>query len=177
MLEHIQGFLPIYATSIILAFSIFSGVWKIWRTYYPFMLYFITVQIGVSYLTYGQRLWVFKSSIIPTNHVITDFFLAFTNFAPMVLLYLSKYPFESKWHIQIRYILLWVTGFSLLEYAFFMSGLTTFHYGWNMGWSIIVWATSFIAVRLHHTHPHWAWLICFSGTAFMILYFDNQVGP
>ncbi|RAP75095.1 CBO0543 family protein [Paenibacillus montanisoli] len=175
MFKMIQNFFPLFVTSVILLFTFFSGAWKQWRRFYSSALFYICVQFGISYLTYEHTLWHFKESAITPNHVVTDFFIAFTNFVPMVILYLSWYPFQSRWMKQAAYVMAWIVTFAIIESTFNFLGLITFHNSWNLCWSIVVWAATFIVIRIHHTKPILAWAICLGCTAFLILWFDIPV--
>jgi hypothetical protein len=106
---------------------------------------------------------------------IQDYMLTFTCFAPMVLIYLSRYPYKSNWYMQIIYITFWGIFQWILESIFMFAKLISYHNGWNIGWSFLVWIFMFIGLRLHHTKPLWAWALCFASTAFMIVYFHIPI--
>lgn len=124
---------------------------------------------------YEYPLWTFRSSLIIPNHTIADFFLTFIMFPNLTLLYLSLYPFQSHWPKQVFYIGSWFIVEVVLEYLFMNAKLITYDHGWSFGWSCLVWLFLFIGLRLHHTRPLWAWVLCFVYTAFLILYFHIPV--
>jgi hypothetical protein len=124
---------------------------------------------------YRYPLWTFRKSFFNPNHTIFDFIVAFTFFTPIVLIFLSRYPYKSKWYKQMLYISAWVIFEVFIELLIFSAKLITYHNGWNFWWSSVVWVFLFIGVRLHHTKPLWAWLLCFAGTAFLIIYFHIPI--
>ncbi|WP_367759666.1 CBO0543 family protein [Ammoniphilus sp. 3BR4] len=128
-----------------------------------------------SILTYEHSLWHFKKTFMIPNHTIADFFIAFTNFPLIVLLYLSRYPHRSRFLKQFAYISFWIFTWTLIEYIFLLTKMITFHNGWHIGFSFLLWCIMFIALRLHHTRPLWAWLICLGYSVFVISYFKIPI--
>lgn len=147
------------------------GDWRNWRNYYPTILFTIIANFLITMLTYNHSLWHFEKTLFIPNHVLADIFMKFLNYPAMVLLYLARYPYNSRLSKQLTYLISWVIVFSLIEWMFVLTKITTHHNGWNMWWSIIVWLFMFVGFRIHHTKPLWAWLLCFVCTAFLIFYF------
>jgi hypothetical protein len=175
MLHTIISYLRLVFPFILLIGVWRFGDWKNWKKYYPTILFIICVDFFISILTYEYPLWTFQRSLLIPNHTITDFFITFTSFTQMVLIYLSRYPYKSRWYWQLVYVVLWVIFFSLIEIIFKFAKLITYDHGWNIGWSILIWLFIFSGLRLHHTKPLWAWLLCFSCTAFLIIYFHIPI--
>ncbi|MFL6562333.1 MAG: CBO0543 family protein, partial [Bacillus sp. (in: firmicutes)] len=113
--------------------------WRNWKKYYPTILFIISVDFFISILMYDYPLWTFHGSLIIPNHTIADFIIAFTTFSQIVLIYLSRYPYHSKWYRQIVYLALWVIFEVIIEGIFLFSNLISYHHGWNFGWSSVVW--------------------------------------
>lgn len=151
------------------------GDWKHFEKYYPSILFFLSVEFGISYLTSDYRFWIFEKGLLTPNHKITEYFLAFTSFPSIVFLYLSRYPNDSSWMKRIMYVVGWIMITSLFESIFKFGRMISYHNGWNFYWSIVVWIFMFVSIRLHYSKPLWAWLLCFACTAFMILYFHIPV--
>jgi len=151
------------------------GDWRNWRKYYPTVLFIISVDFLVSILMYPYPLWTYEPSLWIPNHTICDFLFTFTFFAPIAFIYLSRYPYRSKWYKQALYTAVWVVIECTVEGIVFLARLITYHNGWNFGWSCVVWLFLFTGLYLHHRNPLWAWLLCFSLTLFLILYFHMPI--
>jgi hypothetical protein len=175
MLHTIISYLRLVSPFILMIGVWRFGDWKNWQKYYPTILFMISVDFFISILMYEYPLWTFHGSLFIPNNTITDFFITFTFFSQVVLIYLSRYPYKSEWYRQLVYVALWVIFFSLYELIFKFAKLISYNHGWNFRWSILVWLFMFIGLRLHHTNPLWAWLFCFSGTAFLIIYFHIPI--
>ncbi len=168
-----------YMTLVVAFLTIFAawrfGNWRDWRKYYPTILFTVIVNFLITILTYNHSLWHFEKTLFIPNHVLADIFMKFLNYPAIVLLYLSRYPYNSRLPRQLTYLISWVVVFSLIEWMFVCTKITTYHNGWNIWWSIVVWVFMFIGFRIHHTRPLWAWLLCFVGTAFLIFYFHLPI--
>ena len=151
------------------------GDWSNWKKYYPTILFIISVDFFISILMYEHPLWTFRGSLFIPNHTIADFILTFLSFPSLTLVYLSLYPYQSSWTKQVLYLSLWFGFMVFMEVLFLFAKLISYNHGWNFGWSCVVWLFLFIGLRLHHTRPLWAWLLCFLCTAFLILYFHIPV--
>lgn len=171
----IASYLPIVIALLCLIAAWLFGDWRNWRTYYPTILFAICVDFFISLLIYNYPLWQFHQSAVTPNHTIADFFIAFTNLPCIVLVYLSKYPFKSHLWKQVVYAAVWPAIFTGIESLFLLIKMLTYHNNWNFWWSIAVWVFMFIGLRLHFTKPLWAWLLCFAGAVFLILYFHIPI--
>lgn len=166
---------PVF-TLICLIFAWRFKVWKSWREYYSTIVFVICVDFLIGLITYNHSLWHFEKSWFVYNHTFTDFYLAFIQFPLIVVLFLSRYPYNSRLSKKILYFIFWIGLLSFFEGTFLYStNLLTYHNGWNFGWSIVVWIATFIEIRLHYTKPLWAWFICFICTAFLIIYFKIPI--
>jgi hypothetical protein len=85
-------------------------------------------------------------------------------------MYLTRYPFKSRWLMQTAYITLWAVLWSLVEGVFVILKITTYHNGWNFGWTVLFWFIMFPTIRLHHTRPLLAWLVYVLFAMFVIPY-------
>ncbi|WP_176560063.1 CBO0543 family protein [Brevibacillus dissolubilis] len=175
MLYTIASVMTILVGVIILLAAWVYGDWRNWKKYYPTIIYIISVDLLITVLMYDYPLWHFEKTLFIPNHTLADFFICFVNFPPMMILYLSRFPFSSGFLKQSGYILLWTTIFSLVELMFHYMGLTSYHNGWTYWWSVIVWVFLFIGTRLHHTRPLWAWVLTFVMTLFLIFHFEIPV--
>ena len=151
------------------------GDWKNWKKYYPTILFLISVDFFISILIYDYPLWTLEGSFIFPNHTIIDFMMTLVCFPQMVLIYLSRFPYKSEWVKQLLYVTIWIITYIIIEMIFMSAKLISYHHGWNMWWSFLVWIFMFMGLRLHHTKPLWAWLLCFVCTAFLIIYFHIPI--
>ncbi|WP_405083770.1 CBO0543 family protein [Priestia megaterium] len=151
------------------------GDWRNWKNYYPTILFLIIVDFGISILLYEYPLWKFEKSLFFQNHTIIDFFIVLTEFCPMILIYLYRYPFQLRWFWQVGYIGIWSIFWIIVEGVFKFTNLISYHNNWNFFWSCLVWIFMFLGLLLHYIKPIWAWLLCFSCTAFLIIYFHIPV--
>ncbi|WP_446715567.1 CBO0543 family protein [Bacillus sp. OTU530] len=175
MLHTIISYLRLILPFLFLIGAWRFGDWKNWRKYYPTIVFYISVDFSISVLTYEYPLWLFHKSLLIPNHTITDFFMTFTAFPSVILLYLSRYPYTSRWSWQVSYVTLWVIFFTTVESVFKFAKLISYHNSWNFWWSVTVWAFMFVVLRLHHTKPLCAWLIYFICIVFLITYFDFPI--
>jgi hypothetical protein len=151
------------------------GDWRNWKKYYPTALYIVCVDFFVSLIMYDYPLWTFHGALLIPNHTVADFLISMTVFTQIAFIYLSNYPFYYQWYKQVIYIAFWVIFEVVSESIFMHAKLITYDHGWNFGWSILVWVFMFIGLRLHQTKPLLAWLLCFAGVAFLILYFHIPI--
>jgi hypothetical protein len=145
--------------------------WRNWRHYYPTILFVICIDFTISILTYEYPTWYFHPSVLSPNHTTADFLVAFTNLPPMVLLFLSRYPSLGPLSRQIAYMAAWGAAWTLVEGTFALTGMMSYHNGWNFGWSILFWQLMFPVVRLHDLRPLLAWLAILGFAVGGLLYF------
>ena len=149
--------------------------WRNWKKYYSTMLFVMTLSLVVSLLTYNKSLWYFAGTSFLPNHTLTDLFMVYLYYPPLILIYLSHYPFKKRLINQISYILLWTLMWAVVEGFYVLVGLNIHHNGWNIGWSTFIWFCMFIGIRLHFTRPLLTWILCFVLTVFMIIYFHIPI--
>ncbi|WP_420489656.1 CBO0543 family protein [Neobacillus vireti] len=151
------------------------GDWKNWKNYYPTLLFYISVNLGICYLIDDFPLWRYRDTLFINNHKIIDFFNTLIAFPALIFLYLSLFPVKSSWSRQVFYMICFMLIEILVEGVFMYGKLIVYSNGWNFWWSALVWIFIFIGVRLHFIKPLWAWVLSFTCTGFLILYFDIQI--
>jgi hypothetical protein len=149
------------------------GDWRNWKKYYPTILFIICLDFFSSILMYKHQLWTYEESFLIPNHTLTDFFISFSMFPAVVLIFLANYP--KKVVAQISWTLLWIFIFSLTEYIAILSGIATYHNGWNLGWSVLFNCITFPTLHLHYNKPLWAWLVGIPIGAFIIIHFGFSI--
>ncbi|HJV45833.1 MAG TPA: CBO0543 family protein [Bacillota bacterium] len=149
---------------------------KNYRLYYPTIAFIMVINLVASYLTYDHPLWYFQKSKLFPNDAMVDLWLTFVTFPLIVILYLSRYPYQSQWKRQFAYIAQWGFLFSLIEGIFIITKGLTYQNGWNFWWSVVVWLVMFPVFTLHHRKRYlWAWFICIGFLLFIIYYFDIPI--
>lgn len=175
MLKTFGLFLPYALSILILIVAYRYGDWRNWKKYYPTILFTISINLFSSVLTYDHWLWHFKKTFLIPNHTIADIVIKITNFPAIVLIYLTQYPFKSKLIRQFAYIAIWVVIWTLIEYCFVLTKMMTFHNGWHILFSFLLWWVLFLTLRIHHTRPLWAWFICLVYAVFVVSYFNIPI--
>jgi hypothetical protein len=145
--------------------------WKNWKTYYPTVLFICTINFINTIITSKYTLWHYEKTPLTPNSLTADFMVIFLNLTPMVLLFLSRYPYKSSFVKQGIYFMSWVTVNSILEAIFVSLHMMTYHHGWTYWWSVFLWAAMFILIRIHASNPLLAWLLCVFVTGFFIWHF------
>ena len=101
--------------------------------------------------------------------------MTYLYYPPLILIYLTYYPFEKHLTKQIGYILLWTLVWAVVEGFYVLVGLNTHHNGWNIWWTYIhlvlyVWwdTPSFYETVVNMG-------LCFLLTVFIIIYFGIPI--
>ncbi|WP_420490182.1 CBO0543 family protein [Neobacillus drentensis] len=160
---------------ILLIFACIYADWKNWRIYYPTIVFTVCIDFFITILTYEHSLWYFHKAFLAPNHTVADFFIAFTNYPLIVLVFLSLYPYKAQIWRKLAYIFIWSSLFTVIETIFLFLKLLSYHHVWTFWWSYVVWIFIFMAIIIHQKTPLFAWLLCFSCTIFLILYFHIPV--
>lgn len=156
---------------ISLCFCFWKGDWKHWKLYYPTMLYYIIVSINVSIILDDKPLWLFYGSS-PIDR-ICNYVLEVLVFPSIIIPFLSNFP---KRHLkQFFYLLAYVFVFSLFEAAFYVTKEIIYYNGWNLWYSVLLYAVIFPLLILHHRSPIVAWLVTFILTCGIMAYFGISI--
>jgi hypothetical protein len=142
------------------------GAWKRWREFYPTILYVITGNLVFCFVFRNYLLWSYNSFLGETYIGLINIFLIYP---PVVILYLTHYPEEKL--KQLFYILGWTAAGSLVEAITLFTGGITYHHGWNMLWSALIFLGMLILLRLHYKKSLAVWpisLLC--GIAASIIF-------
>lgn len=172
MLDTIAWYTPLILTVSLLIVTRHYSDWKNWRTYYPTILFINLVSLFAYILTVDNPLWLYHETFVFPNRMIHEFRLVFFVFPAIILLYLTFYPYKTVMLKQLGYIILWVLPLSIVEVVFVLLKIITFHNGWNIGWSGVIWFIIFPVIAIHHKKPIWVWLICAVFSVFVINYFN-----
>lgn len=130
--------------------------WRNWRIYYPTVLFMMALSLLENVLTSNHKLWMMVNGPFTTSSLANSLLVTFTTFPATVLLYLSYYP--QRVSRKIRYMLLWVSLYSIIEYIMVRLGYFIYANGWSLGWSVVFNVFIFPILRLHYKMPLLAWL-------------------
>lgn len=147
--------------------------WRNWKKYHSTILYMIVFALLYDVLTYNYSLWIFSDFFLPT-HTLNSLAVTFVGFSCSVLIFLSRFPKQSKIK-QIIYIALWVILYVAIEYFFVVIDLFHYDNGWNIWWSGLLDATLFPMLLLHHKKPLLAYLISILLVICYFLVFDVPI--
>lgn len=176
MVDLIAWYLPFILTISLLIVTWRYGDWRNWRKYYPTILYIVLVNLFSYVLTFNYPLWLFHKTFLIPNRMLNEFRLDFLFMPALILLYLTYYPFGVARLRQFVYIMAWGTFCSLAEAFYMFTNVYTYHNGWSIWWSAIVWYLMFVVMAIHLKKPPWAWLICLFFSVFVIFYFNIPLG-
>ncbi|MBL0386082.1 hypothetical protein JJB07_05390 [Tumebacillus sp. ITR2] len=169
-----SGLVLLTSVSWLVAYWIF-GDHKRWREYYATALFICMWDFISTILTFHYGLWRFERTMISPSHVQADFSIVFTHLLPMGMLIPARYPYKSGWWKQGWFLLFFLAVNSGLEAIFHAAHLISYYHGWNYAWSVALWGMMILAIRIHYTHPIWAWVFNIAMTAFIIWHFKIPI--
>ena len=79
----------IIITSILIIVAWRFSDWRNWKKYYSTMLFTIALSVTITLLTYNKSLWYFHGTLFLSNHVLTDLWIVYVYYPPLILIYLS----------------------------------------------------------------------------------------
>ncbi|WP_270179435.1 CBO0543 family protein [Alkalihalobacillus sp. CinArs1] len=163
--------ISIFVSALFLLASIRYGDWKNWQRYYPTMLYMVINAVLYNVITYEYPTWEWEdvTGVFP-NHTLLDFWIIFTQFPVVVLIYLTNYPTSFKKRL-IRF-LVWVGIFSGLEAIVLQVDYIVYNNDWSLWWSILFNVTTFTFIPLHQRHPIFTWVLSFVFIAMLCMIFE-----
>ena len=166
MVDIIAWYLPFILTILLLLVTWRYGDWRNWRKYYQTILFIVLVNLFSYVLTFDYPLWLFHESFFIPNRMINEFRLDFLFMPAIILFYLTNYPYGVGRLRQLVYIVGWGTFWTSTEAFYVYNNVYTYHNGWNIWWSSVVWYLMFVGMVIHHMYPPWAWLICVISSGF-----------
>lgn len=175
MLSVIRPYMPLIITSLWLIALWRCGNWKNLKNYYPSILFLTVVSLTVFLLTYNYPLWKFHSTFLFPNRTIQELRIDFLILPSVCFLFLTFYRYTSIIQ-QFIYISFWAVLLSALEIPLVKANIITYHNGWNIWWTVVLWFISLPVIRLHYSRPFWAWLATLLLTVLSIVYFEIPVG-
>lgn len=113
------------------------------------MLLVMAGNLLYQFIYYSHLLWEIQPDI--TNHTVVEVFYSVFIFPLTALMFLSNYPVPFK--NQILHILKYIAVYTFFEFVFSISGRITYHYGWNLFWSLGWNFVMFPIWALHHKRP------------------------
>ncbi|MFD2671743.1 CBO0543 family protein [Marinicrinis sediminis] len=163
----------IIALLIFIIVTYYRSDWRNWRTYHPTILLLIAGDYLANFLTYDHSLWELHSFF--GGHTVNDLLLSVVLYPCTVLIFLTRFQQYKTWLPRVRYIVFWITLYSLIEwFASFWGGITYDH-GWNLGWSVFINTVIFTIIPLHHYRPLVAYLMAVIIMVFITYTLDIPV--
>jgi hypothetical protein len=143
---------------------------KNWEKYYSTILYMIVNNLLYRFIIDGKYfLWKLENEHFVLNHTFSFLVQTFLIFPCIVILFLSHLPKSKK--KLIIHLIISATILVGIETVMYISGMITYHHGWNYLWSIAFNFIIVIMLWFHFLKPIPAWLVSFLFTAFFISYF------
>lgn len=139
-----------------------------WREYYGTIVFVSLCNLLYNFFCDRYLLWALNPEIL-LNHKTADLLNTVVFLPATVLLYLKYFPGQSRW--KYLYYVLWVLGYSALEFTWYAFGRITYHHGWNFFWSMGFYLLMFMTIRLHETRRAAALWILVLTTAILLVYF------
>jgi hypothetical protein len=159
--------LLLFANFGFLAAAVITGAIRRWKQYYPTVLYVSFCNLLYVVLAENRPTWAFYSPLLTPK--ASDLLNTFLLLPSTTMLYLYFFP-ESKSR-RVIYYLLWIAGFSALEYIWQLLKLIRYDHGWNLLWSVAFYFAMFFAIRLHQTSLGKALLFSLGVTVFLVFWF------
>lgn len=155
----------------LLLVAVISGSMKFWEKYYHTLVYVSLCNLLYNFLCQDYLIWSFHPDIL-LNHKTTDLLNTFVLLPCTTLLYLH---FFSYTHKKLFYYLLWVIGYTALEYAWYLKGNISYDHGWNIWWSSGFYCAMFFAIWLHHNNVKKALLFSLAVIVLLVSVFHVPI--
>lgn len=150
-----------------------SRAYKQWNKFYDVMLFVSFCNLLYNFLCHGYLTWSFHPDRL-LDHKSTDLMNTFILLPSTTLLYLTFFPAAKR--NQVYYYLMWIIGYSALEYLWYSYGRITYHHGWNIIWSIAFYFFMFLTIRLLHSNRAAGLLLSAVTVACLVIYFHIPSG-
>lgn len=131
------------------------GDWKNWNKYYPTMLFMGMGDLIYNLVFFNKKLWAFNPGFL--NPILSELFVIFIIFSCTVLIFLTHFP--KTLIKQIRYIILWVILYLVIELIMVNLDMQKNINGWSIWWSTIHNFYQFPLLAIHHKRPYLAWFL------------------
>jgi hypothetical protein len=142
-----------------------------WSKYYPSMLFAALGNALYEVLCYKYQLWRMEPNGVVYS-IIPMLLLILIGMPLSTWVFLSKYPYQSSIYKKGIYVSFFVIVFIVLEYISVKLGAISYHFGWNLGWSLLFVIVMFIVIRIHFTRPILALLISIPFTLLLCMIFE-----
>ncbi|MBW7456784.1 CBO0543 family protein [Paenibacillus sepulcri] len=153
--------------------AFYKSNWRDWKKYQPTILFMVASSFLVHLLTYSYLLWDLSSEL--GSHLINDLLLTIFAYPPMVLIYLTNFPFNKKVITKGMYVILWVFIYTVMEAIQYGLENIRYHHGWNLWKSILFDFVLFPMLVIHHVRPLIAYVLFLVGTILFILIYGIPI--
>jgi len=163
------------SNALLLIVTVLTGAVKRWREYYNTVLLVSLCNLLYNFLCRERMTWIFHPEMM-LSHKAADLLNTFVLLPATTILYLYYFPGSASKGKKWLYYILWVAGFSALEWVWLRSGTIAYDNEWTYFWSIGFCVVMFYILRLHHTHPGRALLLSAAVVTFLTLRFHIPLG-
>ncbi|WP_411955547.1 CBO0543 family protein [Alkalibacillus sp. S2W] len=161
----------IIVSLLLLALNIQKKTWRNLPKYYHVLIYVSVFNCLYYVLCRNSLMWELKCKTLSTRAVRVLHILVVVPL--LILLYLSDVPKSlSK---QIVYICKWIMVSMFVEFIGQKLKMISFHNGWNLYWSILIYTKMYIYSMLMVKKPLLTWMISIVSTIFFLLKFKVPV--
>jgi hypothetical protein len=138
------------------------GNWKDFNNYYSTLLFLIIGDFLYQFILFNHPLWKFnpKGSIdysLKLNHTLIALGKMLIQYPVTIAVFLGRMSSERK--KQVLMIVLWIGIYVITEGIAHITGVLTYHNGWNIGWDIAFNVMMFPMLLLHYKRPFIAWIL------------------
>jgi hypothetical protein len=145
--------------------------WKNWEHYHPTILYVSVCNLLYNCLCAGYLLWKYNPDFL-FHHNSVDLVYSFIILPGVALLYLTGYPYKTKFTKQFVYITKWVVLSLVIESVVLVTGYLELNRGWEYWMEIPFYFTMYGLIRLHHSKPILTYLFSIIIIVFLMNAFD-----
>ncbi|MET3683230.1 hypothetical protein ABID56_001321 [Alkalibacillus flavidus] len=156
---------------LLLALNIQKKTWRNFTNYYPALIYVCVFNVLYYILCRDFLMWELKDKTLSKSVVRALHILVIVPL--LILLYLSNLPVSlSK---QIVYINKWIIISIFVEFIGQKLKMISFHNGWNLYWSILIYIKMYTYSILMINRPLLTWVISTASTISFLIMFKVPV--
>lgn len=158
-------------TVTVLLAALWKADWRNWSHYHPTLLYIAVCNLLYNCLCAGYLLWRYNPDFL-FNHNSVDIVYSFLVLPGVGLLFLTGYPYETKFKKQLTYITKWVILSLSVESIVLITGFLELERGWKFWMEIPFYYAMYSLIRLHHSRPLLTYLLSIIIIVFLMNAFD-----
>ncbi|MGG1674749.1 CBO0543 family protein [Neobacillus sp. NRS-1170] len=138
------------------------GNWKEFKSLYPTLLFLIIGDFLSQFLLFDYTMWMFRplgplDNFFHLNHTLIALGKMLIQYPVTIAVFLGRMN-PNKKSLLIS-IVLWSVIYSITEKVAQISGILTYHHGWNYGWDLVFNVMIFLMLFIHYKKPVLAWVL------------------